>query len=115
MSWFGANSLSVTQAAAAMETGSVLIDVRTAAEWKDARPRGARHIPMQSLPNAAGKLDGEDVLVICRSGNRSGRAARWLRKQGIAARNVKGGLIAWQRHQLPVDSGAKNRSRRNAR
>jgi rhodanese-related sulfurtransferase len=109
MSWFNRNSLSVTEAAAAVDNGARLIDVRTAAEWKQGRAVGATHMPPQKLDRQMARLEGDRVLLICRSGSRSGRAAAMLRRAGIDAKNVRGGLNSWQRHQLPITRGGSKR------
>jgi rhodanese-related sulfurtransferase len=49
-------------------------------------------------------LTGE-VLLICRTGNRSARAAEWLRRQGVDAVNVGGGIVAWIEDGQPVVAG----------
>ena len=52
---------------------------------------------MADLPARLGELPAEgEVLVICRSGNRSARAAQWLNQNGYDAINVAGGMGAWQ-------------------
>jgi rhodanese-related sulfurtransferase len=46
------------------------------------------------------------LLMICRSGGRSLRAAAFLAQQGFArVANVDGGMIAWKAAGLPVRSG----------
>jgi rhodanese-related sulfurtransferase len=107
MSWLNRNSVSVTEAAAAVDNGAHLIDVRTAAEWKQGRAVGATHVPPDRLERQLKQLTGRQVLVICRSGNRSGRTAGALRRAGIDAKNVRGGMISWQRHQLPTTRSKK--------
>lgn len=109
MRWFRRNSLSVTEAAAALDNGARLIDVRTAGEWKQGRAVGATHMPPQKLDRQIARLQGDTVLVMCRSGSRSGRAAAMLRRAGVDAKNVRGGLISWQRHQLPTTRGGSKR------
>ena len=49
--------------------------------------------------------------MICRSGNRSQRATRILRKAGLDARNVTGGMAAWQRAGGQIVSGSGKRGR----
>jgi len=110
MSWLSRNSVSVTQAAAAVDEGAKLIDVRTAAEWKQGRPVGATHVPPEKLERQLEHLNGAEVLVICRSGSRSGKAAAALRRAGVDAKNVRGGMINWQRHQLPTATAKKRGS-----
>jgi adenylyltransferase/sulfurtransferase len=71
-----------------------LIDVRTAEEFA-ARPTLARLIPVADLLTKPGLLPAEgDYLLICASGKRSLAAARELRRLGIRAHSLAGGLAA---------------------
>ena len=110
MSWPARNSVSVTDAAAALAEGASLIDVRTDAEWTERRPAGARHIPMNALAGKAKTLNGKRVLVICRSGSRSRRAAAMLRRAGVDATNVRGGILSWERHGLAIERNNPKRT-----
>jgi rhodanese-related sulfurtransferase len=113
VSLFARRSVSVTDAHEAAGNGAVLIDVRSAGEWNhDGRAEGAQHIPLPTLPQKLERLRGNDVLVICRSGNRSARAAALLRRNGIPALNVRGGMIAWRRHGLPMGRETRKRTTR---
>ena len=38
-----------------------------------------------------------EIIVICRSGNRSGRATKMLRDKGYTAFNMIGGMRAWNK------------------
>lgn len=107
MSWFSRNSASVVEANGALQNGANLIDVRTAAEWKQGRAVGAVHMPPQKLTRSLGKLQGSAVYVICRSGNRSRSAVATLRRAGVDAKNVRGGMISWQRQCLPTTTGGR--------
>ena len=107
MSWLNRNSVSVKEAAAAVDGGAQLIDVRTSAEWRQLRAVGATHVPPERLQKQLARLNGDTIYVICRSGNRSGTAAAMMRRAGIDAKNVRGGMISWQRHQLPTARGKK--------
>ncbi|MEU0086034.1 rhodanese-like domain-containing protein [Streptomyces sp. NPDC006274] len=85
--------------------GAVLLDVRETCEWAAGHVPGALHLPLTRLlagtalpPSARGR----PVVVICRSGNRSRRAAEYLADSGVEAADVTGGLIAWAREGLPV-------------
>jgi rhodanese-related sulfurtransferase len=106
---FGTKSVDVKTASARNESGVMLVDVRTKPEWREGHAPGATHLSLDSLPNRSEWLKravgDRQLLVICRSGNRSGRAVRHLRSLGLAAFNVKGGMIAWQRAGLPVKRG----------
>ena len=78
--------------AAAAERGLEVIDIRTAEEVA-ARPAGARHIPMADLLANPELLEpARDALLVCATGRRSLAAAQQLRKRGIAAHSLSGGL-----------------------
>ncbi|MFE4977791.1 rhodanese-like domain-containing protein [Kitasatospora sp. NPDC056651] len=84
---------------------AVLLDVRDPAEFTAGHAPGALHLPLIGLvagvplpPEAAGRT----VLAICRSGNRSQRAAEVLAARGIEVLNVAGGMGAWALAGLPV-------------
>ncbi|MWC31204.1 rhodanese-like domain-containing protein [Paenibacillus sp. MMS18-CY102] len=74
-----------------------LIDVREADEWQDGHIEQAIHLPLSALPARQGELtEGEEPFyIICRSGNRSGRACEYLATQGYEVINVTGGMLNW--------------------
>lgn len=76
-----------------------IVDVREPHEWDigNLGPQGARLIPLGELANRVGDIDPDrEVVVYCRSGARSGRAAEYLRGQGFHhVRNLEGGILAW--------------------
>ena len=84
-----------------MEAGEsfVLIDVREPWENEEFNV-GGQLIPIGSLMNRFHELDdhkNDEIVVYCRSGNRSGMAQALLSAQGYAnVRNLTGGMIAWQ-------------------
>lgn len=96
---FGAkSSVSAQDAAEALKGRAVLIDVREQHEWKASHVRGAIHIPLGRLESNLTRIPkGKDVYVICASGMRSKSALRILKKAGIEAKDIKGGMGAWNR------------------
>ena len=69
---------------------SILIDVRTREEWDAGFIEGATHIPLNNLALEINKYvinDKEEILLYCRSGNRSGKAKLLLNSIGYT--NVK--------------------------
>ncbi|HET9729477.1 MAG TPA: rhodanese-like domain-containing protein [Acidimicrobiia bacterium] len=81
----------------------VLLDVREAREWEGGHAPGATWIPMADVPNARFQLPiNRRIACICRSGQRSARAASELVQMGFDAVNVTGGMRAWAAHGLPV-------------
>ena len=90
----------------ATNDGYVIVDVRTNEERTASHPPGSIHIELETIPSNLAKLQGKKVLAFCRSGNRSGHAAKFLDAQGIEAHNVSGGIIAWQKADLPLVAGS---------
>ncbi|RZT75444.1 rhodanese-related sulfurtransferase [Pseudonocardia sediminis] len=94
------------EAAELARSGALLLDVREPDEWRAGHIDGAVHVPLGDLdPGAVGT--GRPVIAICRSGNRSGKAAVVLAGAGIDVRNLAGGMKAWDAAGLPFldDSG----------
>ncbi len=84
---------------------AVLVDVREPEEWTAGHAPQAEHRPLGGLDPAA--LDPElPVVAICRSGNRSGKAADLLAAAGVRVHNVAGGMKAWAEAGLPVVTDA---------
>lgn len=83
------------------ESGSVvLLDVREPEEWAAGHAPGALHVPLGDLDPQ--RFSGDEVAVVCRSGNRSGKATMTLTQAGVRARNVEGGMQAWADSGLPM-------------
>ena len=75
---------------------AVFLDVREPDEWQAGHIEGAVHIPLADLPARVGELSPDDeIVVICRSGGRSGRAVGWLNSNGFDVLNFDGGMAAW--------------------
>lgn len=92
----------VHDAARRAADGSVLLlDVREPDEWAGGRSAEATHVPLGDLDPDAVPRD-RPVLVVCRSGRRSGLAAEELAAAGHDVRNVTGGMLAWAAAGLPL-------------
>ena len=74
-----------------------IIDVREPHEYQINRIPGSTLIPLGDIPKRFTELDPEAELVMqCKSGVRSGKAADFLRSQGFKhVLNLKGGILAW--------------------
>lgn len=80
--------------ATVMERKPFLVDVRTADEYAQGHPKGSVNIPLDKLLLQIDKFKGKnDIVVFCRSGNRSSQAHSILTSKGIA--NVTNGGT-WQ-------------------
>jgi rhodanese-related sulfurtransferase len=84
-----------------------VIDVRGDREFRGplGRVSGARLVPLPELEARAADLPkGRPLLLVCRSGARSGQACEKLVALGVGpVVNLRGGMIAWTRAQLPVE------------
>jgi len=74
------------------------IDVRTPMEYQQYHIKQFKNIPLQRLRKECETLDRDkEVVLICRSGSRSMRAARILKGKGFTKiTNVVGGINHWQ-------------------
>ena len=88
--------INVDELASRLEAGAFLLDVRQPDEYIEAHVPSALLVPLDEVPARVAELpaDGE-ILVICRSGARSHRAAEFLIGQQLDAVNVAGGTLAW--------------------
>ena len=71
--------------------------MREPQEWAIAKLPGARLVPLATLPATFGSLDSaREIVVYCRSGVRSLRAASQLRSAGFRkVSNLTGGILRW--------------------
>ena len=99
------NRIDASRAAELLERGeAVVLDVRENLEWKAGRISGALHIPLARLPARRHEFPRDTtILTVCRSGHRSGLAARGPRHAGHRVENLAGGIKAWARAGLPLD------------
>ena len=88
------------------DTNVVVLDVRTADEFKDGHLEGAVNIDFKQgdfVEQAMERLPKDrTIAVYCRSGRRSAGAAQLLAKEGYRVVNMKGGIIAWKEAKMPV-------------
>ena len=75
----------------------VLIDVREPDEHATASIKGARLIPLKTLPSELDSLPRDrEILVHCKAGGRSAKAVQLLLEHGFThVKNVSGGIDAW--------------------
>ena len=107
---------SVADAHDCVNSDTLLIDIREAAEFQRGHIPGAVHLPrgllefeihglvekMRVDQNAA--PDDQPIVLYCGTGGRSSLAAETLAVIGYKnVRSMSGGLVAWTQAQLPVD------------
>lgn len=90
---FGGNN-NKEQLAAIVKQGAFLVDVRTPAEFAEGHVKGSTNIPLDQVSNQIAKFKNkQNIVVFCRSGNRSGQAKSILEQNGFS--NVTNGGT-WQ-------------------
>jgi rhodanese-related sulfurtransferase len=74
-----------------------MIDVREYDEVAQGMIPGAVHIPLGELPARIGEIEqAGEIILICRSGARSGRACEYLAMRGMqGVKNMAGGMLKW--------------------
>ena len=91
----------------------VVLDVREPDEFRGelGHIAGAELFPLQALAASAAALQRErPVVMVCRSGGRSGKAALGLIGLGFArVASLAGGMTAWNAQGLPVEYGGEPR------
>lgn len=82
-----------------------LVDVREEPEFAAGRLAGARLIPLGELERRAAEIDrARPLVLVCRSGKRSGQARETLARLGFdRVACLSGGLAAWETAGLPVE------------
>jgi rhodanese-related sulfurtransferase len=83
-----------------------LIDSRTSLEFEQGTIQDAKPAPVTDLPGALDRLaiDAQHpVIFLCLSGHRSRPGTRLLRRRGLQAYSLKGGILAWRRAGYPLN------------
>jgi rhodanese-related sulfurtransferase len=73
-----------------IDEGAFLVDVRTPSEFAEGNVKGSVNIPLDTITNNLQKFSNKkNIIVFCRSGNRSGQAKVILENNGV--KNVTNG------------------------
>ena len=74
--------------------GAVLVDVREPDEFAEGTIDGAVNVPLGEVEERMVFFDKNvPIAFLCRSGNRSGKAAELYREAGFKAVNLRGGRV----------------------
>ncbi len=75
-----------------IERGAVIVDVRTAGEFREGHIKGSKNIPLATISASVETIKKfqKPVIVCCRSGMRSAQAASILKNNGIEVMNGGG-------------------------
>ena len=85
----------------------LILDVRTAGEWKKARLSGSINIPLDELETRLQELPRDrNIVIVCASGFRSAIAVGILERGSFrSVSNLSGGLAAWLESGKTLNSG----------
>jgi rhodanese-related sulfurtransferase len=74
---------------ALVQEGAVIIDVRTIGEYQGGHIRGSRNIPLDTIKGKLTEIKKlqKPVIMVCRSGARSGVAKSILEANGLVVYN----------------------------
>ena len=97
--------INVDEAYQMVEDGAFLLDVRTQEEWDDSHAPQATLIPLDELASRVSEVPmDQDVVVICRSGNRSQVGRDTLLAAGFSSvTSVAGGMNDWTAAGYPTE------------
>ena len=84
----------------------VILDVRTVSEYESGHLEGAINIPVEALSGRLSELNPNDeLLVYCRTGNRSTTAVGILKENGYdRIYHMDAGIVAWENAGFPTVS-----------
>jgi len=104
----GGASVSTLQATLLInQQNALVLDVREAAEYEKGHLLNARNIALGELEARAAEIEkykAKPVIIVCETGNRSGRAAAALRRHGFEqVFTLGGGIGAWKQAGLPLE------------
>ena len=88
-----------------------VLDVRTPGEFETVHMPGSYNVPLDLLREHRDEIMShvdDDVVLVCRSGQRAAQAEETLRRAGLSNVHIlDGGITAWQAGGLPVNRGAQ--------
>lgn len=102
-------ALSPYDATQKMNAGeSVFLDVRDESEYKSGHLLNARSLPVNKIAERIHEIEKfkeKDIVVYCDNGMRTSRAIAKLKKSGFnKLHTLAGGLVAWEKANLPTVS-----------
>lgn len=96
--------ISVGDAYTKYQNGAFFLDVRTPEEWNQFHAPNSTLIPLDQLSSRLNEIPKDkEIVVVCRSGNRSAQGRDILLNAGFAqVTSMQGGLTDWQAAGYPV-------------
>lgn len=99
-----ASEVNVDQAHEMYQNGVFVLDVRTQEEWDEYHAPNTTLIPLDQLQARINEVPkNQEILVVCRSGNRSQQGRDILLAAGYNATSMAGGLREWYARGYPIE------------
>ena len=97
--------ISVDQAYQRYQDGAFILDVREQSEWDAFHIPGATLIPLGQLGARLEEVPSEtEIIVVCRSGNRSQTGRDILLEAGFSrVTSMRAGVTAWSNAGYPIE------------
>lgn len=99
--------ISVSDAASMRDAGAFVLDVREPDEWNESHIPGATLIPLGELASRVNEVpQDQEIVVVCRSGNRSQQGRDILLAAGFEqVTSMAGGINQWKAAGFETVSG----------
>jgi rhodanese-related sulfurtransferase len=99
--------ISVDEAVAKRDEGAFILDVRQPEEWQEYHVPGSTLIPLDQLASRLDEVpEDQEIVVVCRSGNRSQEGRDILRNANFSSvTSMAGGLNEWAARGYETVSG----------
>lgn len=97
--------ISVSEAYSKYQQGAFFIDVRTQEEWNEFHAPNTSLVPLDLLPARLNEIPRDrEIVVVCRSGNRSQQGRDILLNAGFTnVTSMQGGLNEWRAAGYPIE------------
>jgi rhodanese-related sulfurtransferase len=97
--------ISVEEAYSKYQSGAFVLDVRTLEEWNEFHAPNTTFIPLDELPSRLSEVpQDKEIVVVCRSGNRSQQGRDILLNAGFKqVTSMTGGLNEWRSKGYPIE------------
>ena len=82
-----------------------VLDVREQIEYDEKHIPGVTLLPMSEIQSRLDEVPKDkEVIITCRTGNRSGQVTQFLAQNGYDnVHNMQGGIVAWEEAGFPVE------------
>ena len=99
------SEISVSDAYTKYQSGAFVLDVRTQEEWNEFHAPNTTLIPLDQLPARLNEVPKDrEIVVVCRSGNRSQEGRDILLNAGFQqVSSMTGGLNEWRDSGYPIE------------